>query len=283
MRLAVVSGKGGTGKTTVATSLAVRAVELGLSCTYLDCDVEEPNGWLFLRPELEHTSSVTRMLPVLDQASCTGCGACAAFCYYHALMLLAGELLLFPELCHGCGGCPLVCPANAIREGSRVVGEVRHGRSGSLHCKEGRLLMGEVDSPGVIRAVLDHKESSALEIVDGPPGAACPLVNSLKDADHVLLVCEPTPFGVHDFQLVLRVIQEMELPASVLINRSTGDDHLADEACAKAGLRVLARIPDDAQLRSLVSQGEVAVSRVESLREACDAVLCSLGVAACKH
>ena len=285
MRVAVVSGKGGTGKTTISTSLALRARERGLSCLYLDCDVEEPNGWLFLKPREDSSTKVERLRPLLDHAACTACGACVEFCHYNALTLLAGELMLFKGLCHSCGGCSLICPEGAIGEFAHPVGELRRGDSEGLHVREGRLLLGEVDSPGVIRAVLDHQEQVDLEIVDGPPGAACPLVSALSGADYVLLVCESTPFGVHDFRQLLRAIHELQLPHAAVLNRSGFADHLAEEACRATGVPLLARIPDDHTLRQLASQGDVALQEVPALLNACDTLLDHLLAqeAGCRH
>jgi MinD superfamily P-loop ATPase len=259
MRIAIASGKGGTGKTTVATNLAVLAARAEQRVTYVDCDVEAPNGHLFLNPRLDLQEPVLVPVPQVDATRCTHCGDCARFCQYNALLCLPTEVLLFAELCHGCGGCGLVCPNEAINEVTREIGQREQGRSGAIHVVSGRLNIGEAKSPPLIHAVKQLPFETDLLIIDAPPGTSCPVVESLRDSNFVLLVTEPTPFGLHDLVLAADMVQALRLPCGVVINRS--DEHDGDTLrfCAERGLPVLARLPDDRGAAEAYSRGELLV------------------------
>jgi MinD superfamily P-loop ATPase len=259
MRIALASGKGGTGKTILATNLASFLGDQDYAVTYLDCDVEAPNGHIFLKPRIASREAVTIPVPEVDEARCTRCGRCGEFCQSHAIVCLGNAVLTFPELCHGCGGCALVCPDNAIREIPRTIGEVTRGVSGPVQFVEGRLHIGQAMSPPVIRAVKGHLPRTGIAILDAPPGTSCPMMETVRDADFVLLVTEPTVFGLHDLTLAVEAIRKVGVPYGVALNRvGTGGDGV-QQYCAHANIPVLLQIPEDRRIAEIYSRGELAV------------------------
>jgi MinD superfamily P-loop ATPase len=268
VRIAIASGKGGTGKTTLATNLAVMAAELGRSVAYVDCDVEEPNGHLFLKPTIEHREPVALLVPQVVVDACDPCGRCAQGCQYSALVWLGDKPLVFPELCHSCGGCALACPKKAIIEVPREIGIVETGHAGNVRFVHGLLNVGEAKSPPVIRAVRAAVAKVDWQIIDAPPGTSCPVVATVRDCDFVLLVTEPTPFGLHDLTLAVETVRQIGVPMGAVINRAdVGDDHVATY-CAVEGIPVLLTIPDDRGIAGAYSRGELAVTARPDLRAA---------------
>jgi MinD superfamily P-loop ATPase len=276
VRLVVASGKGGTGKTLVATSLALmareRAQSLQAPTALLDADVEAPNVALFLRAELEEAVAVERLVPRVDQALCTHCGRCAEVCQFHAIASLPLKTLVFDALCHGCGSCALECPAGAISEEPQPMGQVRFGQAEGLRYGEGELQVGEAMATPVIRA-LKHEarsrgwDSDALTIIDSPPGTACPVIEALRGADVALLVTEPTPFGLHDLRLAVQVARDvLGLPVAVAINRDDGQDGAVDAYCEAEHLPVLLRLPLAREIASSYSNGEPLVTALPQYR-----------------
>jgi MinD superfamily P-loop ATPase len=268
MQIAVASGKGGTGKTTLATNLAVVAAQLGRTVAYVDCDVEEPNGHLFLKPQIERREPVTVLVPQVVPDACDGCGACAQACQYGALVCLGDKPLVFPELCHGCGGCALACPRHAIVEVPREIGRIELGHAGRVQFIHGLLNVGEAKSPPVIRAVRAAAPDDGWQIIDAPPGTSCPVVTTLRDCDLVLLVTEPTPFGLHDLQLAVATVRQLALPMSVVINRADLGDRRVERFCAAESIAVLLHIPDDRRIAEAYSRGELIVAVVSQMRSA---------------
>ena len=256
MRIAIASGKGGTGKTTVAVNLAWFLAERGVTVQYLDCDVEEPNGHIFLKPQLACSESVGIPVPVVDEAKCTGCRRCAAACQFHAIAVLK-KPLLFPELCHGCGGCTLACPVGAIHEEPRAIGVVETGRAGAVGFVQGRLNVGEAMSPPLIRAVKKKAQSWGVVLMDAPPGTSCPVVATLRGADYVLLVTEPTPFGLNDLRLAVETVRELQLPFGVFVNREDGGDRRVHEYCDVERIAHLGKIPDGRRAAEAYSRGQL--------------------------
>ena len=257
MKIAIASGKGGTGKTTLATNLAYVASRNGQCVAYLDCDVEEPNGRIFLKPEVTHSESVSTLIPQVDEAKCTLCGECDEICQYSAIVHLGTKVLVFPELCHACGGCSLVCPDDAITEVPREIGRLEMGRAGPIQFVQGTLNVGEAMSPPVIKAVKAAAPEVDLVITDAPPGTSCPVIESIRDCVFVLLVTEPTPFGLNDLKLAVEMVRALELPLGVVINRADLGDRGVRLYCRDEGIRVLAEIPDDRRVAEAYSRGEL--------------------------
>lgn len=260
MILTIASGKGGTGKTTIATSLALAIPDV--SPVFLDCDVEAPNAHIFLEPDFDQVLEVTLPIPHVDIHLCDGCGRCAEVCQYHAIVLIGNKVLVFPELCHGCGSCTLQCPHKAIQEIPNALGLLEAGvaRNG-IRFARGVLDIGQPMAVPVIRA-LKHwhpfgEEETAIR--DAPPGVSCPVVETISDADFVLLVTEPTPFGLHDLQLAVQLTQELNVPVGVVLNREgIGDQHV-DEYCQEVGVPVVMRIPFDDRIGKALARGETLV------------------------
>ncbi len=260
MIIAVASGKGGTGKTTVATSLALALSDS--APIYLDCDVEAPNSHLFLKPRFERRLDVGSLIPQVDASRCSGCGQCAEVCQFHAIVVLAREPLVFPELCHGCGSCARTCPERAITEIERSVGVLEAGptRDG-IRFARGVLNIGEPMAVPVIRALKRwHRfADGSVEIRDAPPGTSCPVVESIRGADFLLLVTEPTPFGLHDLRLAAQLAHELDLPAGVVVNKDGVGDTRAEDYLCKVDLPILMRIPLERAIAESLAQGRSLV------------------------
>jgi MinD superfamily P-loop ATPase len=264
MIISIASGKGGTGKTTVATNLAV---SLGKGVQLLDCDVEEPNAHLFIRPTLEKSEVVAASVPDVDEEKCTLCGKCGEICQYKAIVVIGNTVLPFHELCHSCGGCMEVCPEKAIREGERVLGIIEAGRRGELEFVHGRLRVGEAMAPPLIRKVRSFTKPDMVTIIDAPPGTSCPVITAMKGADFVLLVTEPTPFGLHDLTLAVGAARILGIPCGLIINRSDMGDDRAREYARKEGLPVLLEIPFDRRIAEAYSRGELLVETIPEWKE----------------
>jgi len=282
VKIAIASGKGGTGKTTLAVNLAValgrqrsaveeeqtggqdftdsrEAMDGKVAVGLLDCDVEEPNCHLYLKPQFAADQTVNVLIPQVDEEACTGCGLCARVCEFNALLALPAVPLLLPELCHACGVCAYVCPNKAISEVERPVGQVGAGTVEGLYFRFGALNVGEARATPVIRAVKDLSGAPALDtvILDAPPGVACPAVETMRGADYVLLVTEPTPFGLHDLELAVEATRELGLPFGVVINRAGVGDSRVSDFCRTQNIPVLLEIPDDRQIAEACSRGQV--------------------------
>jgi MinD superfamily P-loop ATPase len=265
LKIAIASGKGGTGKTTIAVNLAL-AVAHKQPVTLLDCDVEEPNCHLFLKPEITGTFLVTIPQPLILEEKCNGCRICADVCEYHALTVLKKQVLVFHELCHGCGACFLLCPQEAIREEKRSIGVVEEGSFRGIRFVQGRLNVGEVMSPAVIRQVRDRNASHGVNIIDSPPGTSCPVVESVRGADFVLLVTEPTPFGLNDLMLAIDMVRALERPFAVALNRCDVGDEGVRSHCEREGIEILLSIPDDRRIAESYSRGEIIIERLPEYR-----------------
>jgi MinD superfamily P-loop ATPase len=263
MILTVASGKGGTGKTTVSVNLARM---LGSDVELLDCDVEEPNSHLFLKGELYETENVTLMVPQVDESLCDGCGECGKFCQYHAIVSSGGKPMVFPEMCHGCGGCMKVCPTKAIREVSRRIGVVEKVQAEHITLIQGRLDVGGAMASPLIRAVKTQRRNGMPAILDAPPGTSCPVIVTLRGADFVLLVTEPTPFGLHDLRLAVELVRELQLPFGVVVNRlGIGDDRV-HRFCRGENIPILCEIPDDRRIAQAYSKGKLTVEELPEYR-----------------
>ena len=266
MRIAIASGKGGTGKTTVATNLAAILADYGQRVSYVDCDVEAPDGHLFLHPEIVSEKPVLRLIPAIDAERCRHCGACARFCRFNAISSFPKTTLVHRELCHSCGGCILVCPAGAIREEQISVGVVQSGRSGGIAFTSGTFNVGLANSTPVIRAAKEAAGNEGVVLLDSPPGTSCAMIETVKGCDYVIMVTEPTPFGLHDLHIAMEAIQRMDLPFGVVINRSDEGAQDVRNACAKAGAPILAEIPNDRRIARAYSEGILACRALPELR-----------------
>jgi MinD superfamily P-loop ATPase len=268
MKIAIASGKGGTGKTTLSTNLVLALSGAHDTVAYLDCDVEEPNGHIFLPMTVESTRPVTVPVPDVDPDRCTQCGACGEACRYSAILALPSGVITFPELCHGCGGCIEVCEEHAIREVPRTVGTVKVGRTAEgIRHVSGLLDVGQVLSPPVVRGVLDSAPAADFTVIDAPPGTTCPVIEAVRDADVVLLVTEPTPFGLCDLKLAIEMVRSLGIPFAVAINRAGIGDRKVHEYCADEGIDIVLEIADDRRIAEAYSRGEPAIRVIPDLSD----------------
>jgi len=264
MIISIASGKGGTGKTTVATNMAV---SIGSDVQLLDCDVEEPNAHLFINPVIEVSKKVYTPVPQIDEEKCNFCKKCAQICRFKAIAVIKETVLTFPELCHSCGGCVEVCPEKAITETGRELGVIEIGHRNNLAFVHGRLRVGEAMSPPLIRKVRSHTRSDQLTIIDAPPGTSCPVIAAMKGADFVLMVTEPTPFGLHDLELAVEAVKLLEIPRGLVINRSDiGNDGVRTYA-KKENLPILMEIPFDRRIAETYSRGGLIVEEMPEWKE----------------
>jgi MinD superfamily P-loop ATPase len=270
MIIAVASGKGGTGKTTIATSLALSlAADQKQDRTapgpplFLDCDVEAPNAHLFLKPVFDRRQEVGILIPQVDERRCTHCGKCAEVCQYHAIAVLGKKTLVFPQLCHGCGSCTWMCPEDAISETLDGMGVLEGGATPSgIDFARGVLYIGEPMAVPVIRQLRRWAKpgSDQVAIVDASPGTSCPVVEAVRGVDFLLLVTEPTPFGLHDLRLAAQLAGELGIPAGVIVNRENGPYPALEAFCAENRLPVLLRIPFERAIAEGVAQGKTLVA-----------------------
>lgn len=276
MTIAIASGKGGTGKTTIATNLALLAARDGRGVAYVDCDVEEPNGHLFLKPTITTSKPIGRPYPRVDEARCTHCGLCGEICRYSAIVCVGGKVLVYPELCHACGGCSLVCRAGAITETLRSTGTLETGAAGAVAFVHGVLKIGEAMSAPLIRQVKAAAPKADLVFIDSPPGTSCPVIESVRGADFVLLVTEPTPFGLNDLKLAAGMVRVLGAPFGVAINRAGVGDGQTRAWCRTQGIEILGEIPDDRRVAEAYSRGIPACEAVPAFRAHMAALLARL-------
>jgi len=261
--IAVASGKGGTGKTTVSVNMAR---VFGAPIQLLDCDVEEPNDHLFLKGPAGAQETIAIPVPRIDEALCDACGECGRFCEYHAIVSFGAKPLVFPELCHGCGGCAAVCPRGAITETGRRIGVVETVQSERITLIQGRLDVGTAMAPPLIRAVKSRLQDGTPAILDAPPGTSCPVIAAIRGADRVVLVTEPTPFGLHDLKLAVDMVRALEMPFGAVVNRvGIGDDRV-HAFCEREGIPILLEIPDDRRIAEAYSRGELIVDALPEYR-----------------
>lgn len=261
MKIACLSGKGGAGKTFAAVNLAAVAGD----ATYIDCDVEEPNGRLFLDPQDVTTTTVSSLLPEFDSEKCTGCKKCVQFCRFHALMYVREKPMVFSEVCHSCGGCSLVCPEGAVKEKEKPVGVLETGYHKDLWVVTGILNTGEASGVPLIRAAL--QKAQGLTVIDCPPGSACSVMESVMDADYCILIAEPTAFGFHNFKMVHELVTLLDKKCGVLINKQDAPYEPLEEFCKSHDVPVLARIAYDPQIAALIAGGGIAAEKDAKIRK----------------
>jgi len=267
MKIAIASGKGGTGKTTIATNLAVSLSHAGQKVQYLDCDAEEPNGHIFLKPEIKSSEDVTVGVPEVDMAKCTGCGKCGQLCQYSAIICLKDKPLVFEQLCHSCGGCMAICPEGVITEKQRKIGIAEFGKSNGMYFGHGRLDIGAIQTPALIRYVKKRVKNYAVNIIDAPPGTSCPVIEAIKGSDFVLLVTEPTPFGLNDLELAVGMVRQLKIPFAVAVNRSDIGDDAVVKYCQQENIEVLIQIPNDRKIAESYSQGVMIVETMPDYKQ----------------
>ncbi|MDM8552543.1 ATP-binding protein [Desulfobacterales bacterium HSG2] len=263
MIIAVASGKGGTGKTTVSTNLAA---SLGERVRFLDCDVEEPNAHIFLQTEQTEKETVTVMVPQVDSSLCNSCGACGEICQFSAITLIGDMVMTFPQMCHSCKGCMMVCPENAVSESSRELGEIIRGNSGPVELVYGRLRIGEAMSPPLIEKVKARIDNDAINIIDAPPGTSCPVIAALRGSDYVLLVTEPTPFGLNDLVLAVEAVRTMDIPFGIIINRCDVGDDKTKKYAEEQGIPILMEIPDKREIAENYSKGIMMTDAIPEMK-----------------
>ncbi len=263
MIVSVASGKGGTGKTTVAVNLALSIPEARL----LDCDVEEPNAHLFIRPEWKGREIVSIPVPQVNAALCRLCGKCQEVCAFNAIAVVGEKVLVFPELCHGCGACSYLCPQKAIQETGREAGVVETGHRDGQAFVRGTMALGQTLAPPVIRSVKTHIDPGGINIIDAPPGTSCPVIEAMKGSDFCLLVTEPTPFGLHDLKLAVATVKKLAIPAGVIINRCDLGDDQTEIFCRKEEVPVLMKIPFQREIAEAYSSGIPLIEKFGEYRE----------------
>ncbi len=266
MKIAVSSGKGGTGKTLIATNLAYAALQKG-KVTLFDLDVEEPNDQLFFKQIKRESKPVEMMIPVVDENVCDHCGVCSEICEYHAIINLPNQVLVFPELCHSCYGCLEMCPLHAISEGKKEIGVIKYGAFNGLQLISGILKVGESATTALIRETKKFPvQAGPIQIYDSPPGTSCPVIETVKDMDYVVLVGEPTPFGLHDLNLLVQVLQQINKSFGVVINKAVAGNKRLETYCAEKGIEVLARIPLRSDIAGMYAKGLLVTETVDDMR-----------------
>jgi len=265
--IAIASGKGGTGKTTVAVNMAAALSRASISVRLMDCDVEEPNAHIFLQPIMTSREGAFVSVPVVDEEKCDGCGRCGEACRFSAIVALGAKAITFPALCHSCGGCIMACPKKAITESSREIGLIEKGTSQGIEFIHGYLKIGEAMSPPLIRAVKKQAAYDGVTIIDAPPGTSCPVIQAIRGSDYVILVTEPTPFGLHDLDLAVETVRQLGIPCGVVVNRVGMGDARTHDYCAVNDIPIIGEIRDDRRIAEAYSRGELIIDALPHLQE----------------
>ncbi len=276
LKIAIASGKGGTGKTMLSANLAAYLAQTQ-ETLLVDLDVEEPNDLLFFKGEIRDVTNQYKMIPQWDESKCTLCGICSSTCKYHAVIQLGSIILVFKELCHSCYACSELCPVHALPMIKHKMGETKNFVSGNLTCIESRLNIGEEQAVPLIHKTHDLVEQSfnnfPVQIFDCPPGTSCPVVAATKKADYVVLVTEPTPFGLNDLRLAVETIREIQKPLGVVINRYGIGNNEVEKYCREQRIPILAKIPYDRKIAELYSSGQLVYDQVEGISASLDTII----------
>ena len=270
MQIAIASGKGGTGKTTLSVALTQSLTQ---PVQYIDCDVEEPNGDIFIMPTNVVTETVNVLVPEVNRALCDGCGECADFCQFNAIITQGEYAMVFSDLCHSCGGCSKICPKEAITEIAIPIGTITTGVTNNISFIQGRLDIGKAMSPPIIRAVKNKIKDDQLAIIDCPPGASCPMISTVSDADYIILVTEPTPFGLNDLVIAVETVRNLQRPFAVVINRADAGDDCIIHYCEKENIRILLQIPNKKSAANLSANGYSILSVFPKLKQQLNTML----------
>ena len=255
MIIAIGSGKGGTGKTTVATNLALSLNKQNIPLQFIDCDVEEPNANLFLKAPIHSREAVTVMIPEINEALCTHCNKCAQFCRFNSLVVYPDKVLIFPEMCHSCHGCIVICPEKAVQAARREIGTIERGRLDNINFAQGWLNIGEARATPIIAKLQSFIDPKLTTILDAPPGTSCPFVETVRQSDVCVLVTEPTPFGLNDLKLAVEVTQTLNIPRGIIINRYDIGDERVENYCRENNIEILLKIPHDRKIAEAYSNG----------------------------
>jgi MinD superfamily P-loop ATPase len=263
MKIVVASGKGGTGKTTIATNLALVSASRDVPTSYCDCDVEAPNGHIFIKPEIFAQQNCNMLVPYVNPDQCDGCGTCGDICNFSAIVVMRKNVLTYPELCHSCGGCVMVCPNKAITEVNRKIGIIENGKSANLKYVAGRLDVGQASAVPLIKEVKSQLKATDLTIIDAPPGTSCPVIETLKGSDYTILVTEPTPFGLNDLKLAVETVRKMDLQFGVIINRSDVGDGQVEAYCLNEKIEIIGQIPFSREIAEAYSKGYRLIDEID--------------------
>ncbi len=271
INIAVLSGKGGTGKTLVSVNLAAAADQ----SVYIDCDIEEPNGHLFFKPQGVQDEVISIKIPVVNEKLCSGCRKCVDFCKFNALAFIKNQPYVFEEVCHSCGGCILLCPEKALTEKEKVIGKVQKGTSEQVTVCTGILNTGEASGVPIIKKLLEDSKANSdiLTVIDCPPGSACIVMESIKEADYCILVAEPTLFGVHNLNMVYELVKIFDKPFGVVLNKCLNEENPAEKFCVDKNISILGRIPFNQELGTLNSNAKIAVRENEEYKKVFSSLL----------
>ncbi len=275
MKIAIASGKGGTGKTTLSTNLASYIAQRK-ECVLADLDVEEPNSGLFIKAKLMETEDKYKMIPTWNSSTCILCGNCQAVCNFNAILKMGKSIMVFPELCHGCYACSELCPTSSLPMKQKKMGELKYYKNENLNFIESRLIIGEEQAVPLIKQTLDFIEKrfseDTIKILDSPPGTSCPVIEATRNADFVILVTEPTPFGLHDLTLAVETVRKLQKPYAVVINRTGIGNDGVEMYCMKEKIDIIARIPNDRLIAETYSRGELLYPTIPSVRNAVESI-----------
>ncbi len=267
MKIAIASGKGGTGKTFLATNLFYTLLETNEQVSLLDCDVEEPNSKLFVNPEVEKKEIIYAKVPVIDQSKCTGCRECSDNCQFNALITVKSKTYVYDDMCHSCGLCMRICPENAILDKKKKIGTIEIGSVGTGVFVEGKTDIGTENSSPVIEKVKEFADTNGIVIIDAPPGTSCQVVETVKDCDFVVLVTEPTPFGLNDLKLAVTLLENLKIPFAVAVNRIIDNAEIIENYCKEKGIDIIFKMELDRDVAKSYSSGKIVVKEIPVYRQ----------------